>query len=109
MVRSRQCTSPWAFSDIIGNTERGVLAEYIVAKAIGALDALLGGKAKLKDEANIQAFRAFLFMRTGNLDKGIAGMEKAMEIEGDGGRSAFFKRYLDKMQKMQKSESKEKK
>ena len=27
----------WAFSDIVGNTERGVLAEYIVAKAVGAL------------------------------------------------------------------------
>ncbi len=28
----------WAFSDIIGNTERGKLAEYIVAMAIGTAD-----------------------------------------------------------------------
>ena len=26
----------WAFSDLVGNTERGVLAEYLVAMAIGA-------------------------------------------------------------------------
>jgi hypothetical protein len=26
----------WAFSDLAGNTERGVLAEYLVAMAIGA-------------------------------------------------------------------------
>ena len=26
----------WAFSDIVGNTERGILAEYIVATAVGS-------------------------------------------------------------------------
>ncbi len=25
----------WAYSDLVGNTDRGTLAEYIVAKAIG--------------------------------------------------------------------------
>jgi hypothetical protein len=26
----------WAYSDLVGNTERGVLAEFLVAKAVGA-------------------------------------------------------------------------
>lgn len=32
----------WAFSDLVGNTERGKLAEYIVAMAIGAADGISG-------------------------------------------------------------------
>jgi hypothetical protein len=28
----------WAYNDLLANTTRGVLAEYIVAKAVGALD-----------------------------------------------------------------------
>ena len=26
----------WAFSDLVGNTDRGVLAEYLVAMAVGS-------------------------------------------------------------------------
>ncbi len=32
----------WAFSDLVGNTERGKLAEYIVAMAVGAAEGISG-------------------------------------------------------------------
>lgn len=32
----------WAFSDLVGNTERGKLAEFIVAMAVGSTDGISG-------------------------------------------------------------------
>ena len=32
----------WAFSDLVGNTERGVLAEYLVAMAVGSKKSVRG-------------------------------------------------------------------
>ena len=29
---------PWAYSDIVNNTNRGVLAEFIVARALGSFE-----------------------------------------------------------------------
>lgn len=58
----------WAFSDLVGNTERGVLAEYLVAMAIGAkspvrnswgaydLDAPDGTKIEVKSAAYVQSW-----------------------------------------------------
>jgi|TARA_B100000315_G_scaffold256109_1_gene301224 hypothetical protein len=58
----------WAFSDLVGNTERGVLAEYLVAMAIGAenpvrnswgaydIDAPDGMKIEVKSAAYVQSW-----------------------------------------------------
>ena len=58
----------WAFSDLVGNTERGVLAEYLVAKAIGAkspvrnswaaydIDAPDGTKIEVKSASYVQSW-----------------------------------------------------
>ena len=58
----------WAFSDLVGNTERGVLAEYIVARAIRAkspvrnswaaydLDSPDGTKIEVKSASYIQSW-----------------------------------------------------
>ncbi len=58
----------WAFSDLVGNTERGVLAEYLVAMAVGAespvrnswgaydIDAPDGTKIEVKSAAYVQSW-----------------------------------------------------
>jgi len=58
----------WAFSDLVGNTDRGNLAEYIVAMAVGAvapvrnswapydIEGPNGEKIEVKSSAYVQAW-----------------------------------------------------
>tara|TARA_Y100000590_G_C15389632_1_gene889559 strand:+ start:258 stop:782 length:525 start_codon:yes stop_codon:yes gene_type:complete len=58
----------WAFSDLVSNTDRGTLAEYIVAMAVGAaapvrnswasydIEGLNGEKIEVKSSAYVQAW-----------------------------------------------------